>query len=169
MLHLTFPNISHKDKYLTMIEEWKHHEIPTSPWALFHGDTFEEFLDIAKTYVTANPNGINSTLFFVILDEEILGAIQVRHHIDHPRLFIDWECGGHIGYWLRPSARGKWLAWEMLKLGLIEARKLGIEKVLISAYEDNIASWKTIEACAWIFAKMIEKEGKMLKVYWITL
>jgi predicted acetyltransferase len=33
----------------------------------------------------------------------------------------------------------------MLSLGLEEARKMDIEKVLISAHADNIASWKTIE------------------------
>ena len=169
MLYLTFPNISHKNRYLAMIEEWKNHEIPTSPWALFLGNTYEEFLDIAIQYVTNNPNGINSTLFFFMDDEEILGAIQLRHHIDHPNCSFEWGCGGHIGYWLRPSARGKWLARRMLKLALIEARNLGIEKVLISANEDNLASWKTIEVCGWVFEKTIEKEGKMLKVYWITL
>lgn len=31
MLRLEFPNTSHKDEYLTMIEEWKTHEAPTSP------------------------------------------------------------------------------------------------------------------------------------------
>ncbi len=57
----------------------------------------------------------------------------------------------------------------MLRLGLIEANKLGIEKVLISAHEDNIASWKTIESCGGEYIKTIPNEGKNLKVYWITL
>jgi predicted acetyltransferase len=73
MFHLTFPTISHKSRYLEMIEEWRNFEsIPTSPRALFHGETFEEFLDIATKYKTANPNGINSTLFFFMEDAEIL-------------------------------------------------------------------------------------------------
>ena len=39
------PDISHKSRYLDMIEEWKNFEtIPTSPANLFMGDTFEEFL-----------------------------------------------------------------------------------------------------------------------------
>ncbi len=167
MLHLSFPNISHKSRYLEMVEEWKAFEIPTSPWALFLGGSFESFLDITTTYVTANPKWINSTLFFFMDDETILGAIQIRHQIDHPNTSPEGAWGGHIGYGLRPSARGKGLAREMLKLWLQEAHNLGIEKVLISAYEDNIASWKTIESCGGVFFKTLPKERRILKLYWI--
>jgi predicted acetyltransferase len=56
------------------------------------------------TDLTNSSRLVNSTLFFFMLDDYILGAIQIRHHIDHPYLR---ESGGHIGYSLRPSARGK--------------------------------------------------------------
>lgn len=169
MFHLTFPNISHRSRYLDMIEEWKSHEIPTSPSALFRGETFDEFLDITTTYVTASPNHVNSTLFFFMNDEEILWALNLRHHIDHPWLSLEGWWGGHIGYGLRPSARGRWLAKEMLKLWLIEAWKLGIERVFISADEDNPASWRTIESCGGVLYNIKEKEGKNLKIYSINL
>ena len=47
MLRLEFPNTSHKNRYLSMIEEWKSNETPTSPGAIFRGETFEEFLQLA--------------------------------------------------------------------------------------------------------------------------
>lgn len=170
MFHLTFPTISHKSSYLSMLSEWRDFEAtPTSPGRLFVWESYEEFLDIITTDMTANPNGVNSTLFFFMEDAEILGAIQVRHHIDHLRLSLDGEGHGHIGYGLRPSARGKWLAKEMLSLGLEEARKLGIEKVVISADETNPASWKTIEHCGGEFFGTKEQDGKILKIYTITL
>lgn len=38
-----------------MIEEWKlFEEIPTSPSALFRGENFEEFLQIAESDLTEN-------------------------------------------------------------------------------------------------------------------
>lgn len=169
MLYLTFPNISHQSRYLEMIEEWKNFETPTSPWALFHGDNFEEFLENRKQDLISNRLWVPSTLFFFMDDEKILGAIQIRHTIDHPNLSLEWWCGGHIGYGLRPSARGQWLAREMLRLWLIEAQKLGIEKILISAHEDNPASWKTIERVGGEYVRTIDDEGKNLKVYWINL
>jgi hypothetical protein len=57
----------------------------------------------------------------------------------------------------------------MLHLGLIEAQKMGINRVLISADEDNPASWRTIEQCGGVLEKVIKKDEKLLKVYWIDL
>jgi hypothetical protein len=49
MYSLVFPDASHKDRYLAMIDEWGNFEhIPTSPSRLFSGDTYEEFLEIVK-------------------------------------------------------------------------------------------------------------------------
>ncbi len=172
MLHLEFPNISHKSRYLDMMAAWKStEETPVSPRRLFVWESYEEFLQIISEDMTANAWWVNSTLFFFMDDDEILWAIQIRHHIDHPRLAPDGDGWGHIGYWLCPSARGKWLAKEMLFLGLEEARKLWLEKVLISADEDNPASWKTIERCGGVFDRMVwrERDQKNLKLYWIGL
>lgn len=172
MLYLTFPNISHKSRYLDMIREWRNfEEIPTSPRRLFAWETYEEFLGIIEEDRVNNGWWVNSTLFFFMDDEDILWALQIRHHIDHPRLSVDGDGWGHIGYGLRPSARGRWLAKEMLRLWLEEARKLSLEKVLISADETNLASWKTIETCGWILDRIIwrERDQKNLKLYWINL
>ena len=38
------------------------------------------------------------------------------------------SCGGHIGYSIRPSARGKGYAKEQLRLGLLEAKAKNIKK-----------------------------------------
>ena len=168
MLHLTFPNISHRDRSLAMIEEWWAFEsIPTSPSRLFAWESYEDFLHIVDDdhHIWRLP-GIPATLFFFMEDEAILWAISLWHSVDHPDLSLS---GSSISYWLRPSARGKWLAREMLSLWLIEARKLGIEQVLISADEDNPASWKTIESCGWVFLKKIEKEWRYLKIYTIAI
>lgn len=166
MLHLEFPNISHKEEYLNMINEWKSHEIPSSPWALFRGENFEEFLGIATNDLIENRLGVPATLFFLMDDSQILGAIQIRHHIEHPNLR---EFGGHIGYGIRPSERRKWYAKKMLELWLIEAQKLWIYRVLLGCYDDNIASAKTIESNGGIFERYNEHEGKKSRRYWIEL
>jgi predicted acetyltransferase len=167
MYKLQFPNISHKSEYLAMIAEWKAFEItPTSPSRLFAGESYAEFLDIINLDLTDNPNGVNRSFYFFMENDTILGAINIRHHINHP-LLRDWW--GHIGYGLRPSARGKWLAKEMLTLGLIEAKKLWLEKVMIGANDDNPASWKTIESCGGIFEKFTLHEWKKSRVYWINI
>lgn len=167
MLHLEFPNISHKSAYLNMIEEWKLFEkIPTSPRALFRGENFEEFLQIAESDLTENHRWVPATLFFLMDGDRILGAIQICHNIEPPHLR---EYGGHIGYGIRPSERQKWYATKMLSLALIEAQKLWLEKVLLGCYDDNIASQKTIEKNNGIFERYTEFEGKKSRRYWIEL
>lgn len=72
MPQLEFPNLSHKQSYLDMISEWTDFEVPTSPGKLFTGESFEEFLAIVTKDVTANPDGVNSHLFFLVENERIL-------------------------------------------------------------------------------------------------
>ena len=73
MLKLVFPDTSHKNEYLSMIQEWRAFEVPTSPGKLFAGENFEEFFDTIQNDLTNNPNGVNATLFFLIdLEDRIL-------------------------------------------------------------------------------------------------
>lgn len=72
MPQLEFPNLSHKQSYLDMISEWRSFEVLTSPGKLFAGESFEEFLTIVENDVTANPDGVNSHLFFLVDNERIL-------------------------------------------------------------------------------------------------
>lgn len=99
-------------------------------------------------------------------DDRILGAIHVRHHINHPKLKV---VGGHIGYGIRPSERRKGYAKEMLRLALSEARTIGLNKVLLTCDENNIGSYKTIEANGGILESSIVVEGKNKRRYWISL
>lgn len=167
MPHLEFPNIAHKGTYLEMIQEWAIFEtIPTSPSRLFVGENFEDFLSIIQKDITENPNGVNSHLFFLVENERILWAIQIRHSIDHPRLI---EVGGHIGYGIRPSERGKWYATEMLHRALLEARKIWLKNVLITCDDDNIASGKVIENNWGVFERFAFRDEKKYRRYWISL
>lgn len=166
VLSLEFPNLSHKQSYLDMISEWRSFEVPTSPGKLFAGETFEEFLAIVTKDVTDNPDGVNSHLFFLVENERILWAIQIRHSIDHPRLI---EVGGHIGYGIRPSERGKWYATEMLRQALLEAKKLWLEKVLITCLDYNIASAKVIENNGGVFERYAYRDEVKYRRYWISV
>ena len=98
-------------------------------------------------------------------DNRIVGVIDLRHHIDHPILGT-W--GGHCGYSVRPAERGKGYAKEMLRLNIMNAAKLGIERMLVTCDEGNIASEKTILANGGVFEKTIEVDGVIMKRFWIV-
>ncbi len=166
MSHLEFSNLSHKQSYSEMMREWRSFETPTSPWRLLLGGDFEEFLEIIQGDTCLDNGWVNSHLFFLVESVKILWAIQIRHHINHPNLI---ETGGHIGYGIRPSKRGKWHATQMLALALEEAKKIGLEKVLITCYDTNISSRRVIEKNGGIFERYTEKDGQKMRRYWITL
>ena len=99
-------------------------------------------------------------------DRRVVGMIDLRHSIDHPVLST-W--GGHIGYSVRPSERGKGYAGEMLRQLLPHARQLGLSRVLVTCSEDNPASEKVIVKNGGLFDSTYEHDGVRTKRYWIAL
>lgn len=99
-------------------------------------------------------------------DDKVVGVIDLRHHINHPILGT-W--GGHCGYSVRPSERGKGYAKEMLRLNIRKAKSMGIEKLLITCDAEKGASEKTILANGGVFEKTIDVDGCRMKRYWIKV
>ncbi len=75
-------------------------------------------------------------------DSRIVGMINIRLALNE-RLS---HYGGHIGYSIRPTERGKGYNKINLYLGLKVCRKYGIERIFMDADLENPASWKTMEA-----------------------
>lgn len=99
-------------------------------------------------------------------DSKIVGIIDLRHHINHPVLRT-W--GGHCGYTVRPSERGKGYAKEMLRLNIQNAKILGIPKLLITCDAKNKASERTIVANGGMYENSIDVDGSIIKRYWINI
>ena len=76
---------------------------------------------------------------------------------------------GHIGYSVRPSRRRQGYAVEMLRLGLEECRKLGIDRVLLTCDKTNIGSAKTIQHNGGVLENEIETPDRITQRYWIKL
>ena len=75
-------------------------------------------------------------------DRRIVGMINVRLALNGKlRRF-----GGHIGYSIRPTERGKGYNRINLYLGLKVCARYGIETAFLDADLDNPASWRTMEA-----------------------
>jgi predicted acetyltransferase len=114
--------------------------------------------------VTAIDGFVPATVWWIVDDEwpdTVLGSIHLRHELND---FLLAE-GGHIGYGVRPSARGRGVATAALLLVLDEARALGLERVLVVCDADNVASRATILRDGGV----LEDAPGSIERYWIAL
>lgn len=110
---------------------------------------------------------VTATLFVCVRREDgrIVGMLDLRHRLND---FLA-EYGGHIGYSVRPDERRKGYAKRMLALALPEAKRRGIDRVLITCDDDNVGSARTIEANGGVFERTTTLDGEVLRRYWINL
>lgn len=156
-----------------MIDEWRlDHEINQtnrSPWAIFKNDycDFDYYLDNLEIKEPKDGKVPDSVFFLLDIERNILlGAVNIRHYLND----YQFRFGGHIGDDIRPSERGKGYATEMIRLSLIECKKLGIDKVLMVCDKSNIASAKTIIKNGGILEKeFVDEDGEINQRYWIDI
>jgi predicted acetyltransferase len=91
--------------------------------------------------------------------EEVIGFLAVRHTLTAWLL----EEGGHIGYSVRPSRREQGHASRALALAVRRCAELGLDRVLLTCDEDNVASRRTIEHNGGVYEDT--RNGK--RRYWI--
>ena len=122
--------------------------------------------DLSEETITVGR--VPSTLFLGVrkLDNRVVGTIQIRHKLND-YLF---KYGGHIGDGVRPSERNKGYATEMIRLALLECKKLGINRVLMTCDKNNIGSSKSITNNGGDLENEVKDEnGKTIQRYWISL
>ena len=100
------------------------------------------------------PKGyVPSTRFWLMDDDNWVGVFAIRHSLT-PKLK---QMGGHIAGNIAPKYRGKFSSFIGAKLCLEKACKLGLERVLITCDERNIASYRAITGLMKLYG------GKQLK------
>lgn len=114
------------------------------------------------------PDHVLQTIFW-LLDEDgvAVGMVRLRHYLnDKLRLR-----GGHIGYFVRRDQRGKGYGKEALRLALIELRKLGEPRALVTVDPKNAPSIGVVERNGGRLENIVTdpETGKVYKRYWIEL
>lgn len=93
------------------------------------------------------PEGhVPGTTRFLEHDGQLLGVSNFRHHLT-PGLE---RYGGHIGYSVRPSARGQGHATRLLRAGIDRGRELGLTALVVTCDPQNHASAAVILRCGGI-------------------
>src|SRR5688572_23688703 len=94
-----------------------------------------------------DPGRVASSQFWLVQDNIILGSSRLRHELP-PELEHE---GGHVGYDIRPSARGQGFGTILLRLTLERAAARGFDRVRITCDADNVASLRVIEKNGGVF------------------
>ena len=142
------PSIRRKEDAIAFINEFYeyHSQINGAGGLHRYLDDYEGWLQKLDADYKRVPdeNKVPARTFFLIREEDdrIVGMINIRLALNE-RLS---KYGGHIGYSIRPTERGKGYNKINLYLGLKVCDRYGIEKVFMDADLDNPASWKTMEA-----------------------
>ena len=145
-LKLVAPSLDDKESALSMLEEIKKIDAGL-PWQysglanLEESSSYEEWIqekENEKSGINLREGFVPATTLFLkrLSDNKICGSISIRHELNEFLL----NFGGHIGYSVTPSERGKGYGKLQLKKAIEEAKKLNITSCLITADVENIAN-----------------------------
>lgn len=140
---------------------------------IYDGYTFEEALDrclkMEDEEYAKSVGRCQSRTFLLIRenDNKIVGTINVRWNLNEAML----RFGGHIGYGIRPTERRKGYNKINLYLGMLEAKKVGLEKVMLDCDVNNLGSDKTLKALGGKLERteVDPSDGILTNVYWFNV
>lgn len=170
-LTLVSPSIKWEQQYQEMIREFMETEEPifnNFPLALENfADFITELEDEAAGHNLPPGIALQNTYWTVKNGTVIVGEIRLRPTIPPP-----YELqSGHIGYNIRPSQRRKGYATQQLRLGLKEARKYALKRVMLPVSKGNIGSERAIQKNGGYVEGQSEdaETGEITLHYWIDL
>lgn len=175
--YLETPSLERKNEIIDYINEFAEHKSDINGTGsldkILDGYTFEQALESClnmqyEEYAKKFGRCPGKTFLLIRKnDNKIIGTINVRWNLTEKVK----QFGGNIGYGIRPTERRKGYNKMNLYLGLIEAKKIGLDKVMLDCDIENLGSSKTMEALGGKLERteIDPYDGILTSVYWINV
>lgn len=175
--YLEMPSIERKEEIINFINEFVLYNSHLNGFGsldkILEGYTFEQSLErclnMENEEYAKKLNRCQSKTFLLIRenDDKIIGTINVRWNLTEEMK----RFGGNIGYGIRPTERRKGYNKINLYLGLIEAQKLGLDRVMLDCDVNNLGSSKTMQALGGVLERteIDPYDGILTSVYWFDV
>ena len=165
------PCVELEATYHELLADFASYDEDPVPWVLAlptrQFDQLIQTLDGFSEGIGLHPGFVpNSTFWLVDGNRQLVGVSNLRHELTP---FLERE-GGHIGFGIRPALRRQGHATRILKLTLVEAEKLGLDRVLLVCDHDNEASARVILNNGGVFdSEYVSEDGQRTMRYWIRI
>lgn len=158
---------AHSEALIAMAREFHAEGDPRLDPVLSDIDAFFETTERFRLGRDLPEDRVQQTQYLLFRGSDLLGGARLRHRLI-PQLLLD---GGNIGYEIRKTERGKGYGTRILALMLIQARGMGLDRVLLTAGHANIASRRTIERNGGVpdGESISPNTGERMARYWIEL
>ena len=175
--YLETPSLKRKDEIIDYINELVLYnseingiEVLTK---ILEGYTFEQTLEHClnlENYEYAKKLGKAQTKTFLLIrkeDDKVVGALNIRWNFPKKMDYFS----GNIGYGIRPTERRKGYNKINLFLGLIEVKKIGLDKVKLVCDASNLGSIRTMESLGAILenTEIDPYDDILTSVYWFNV
>ena len=114
------------------------------------------------------PGLVSQTVFWLLRsDDKVMGMVKVRHRlVESTRIN-----GGHIGFFVHPSYRGKGYGKQALAMALNELKKIGEPEALITVHMENKPSIRIVESNGGQYSDTVfdPRTKHWINRYWIDL
>ena len=161
MLELVLPAVARRAAWLASHREW-------GPG--LHEDGFgigpDDDVDSAEGFAAwvSRVRSLPARMWWIVDGEAVLGGIALRTVANDMVRRL-----GHVGYGIRPSARGRGIATWALGEVLPQARAAGLSRLLLVCLDDNVGSIRTIERNGGVKEKVSDDGHGLVRHYWIDL
>jgi predicted acetyltransferase len=160
-LELLTPNLDMYEAWLAAHAEWGP-GVHEDGFGLTSADDVETVAGFAQWVRRLNAAEDHCACRSIVEDGRVVGGIALR--LEDNDFIRDH---GHVGYGIRPSARGRHVAAWALERVLDLARLNGMNRVLAVCESGNVASARTIERLGGTLDG--DSEVSNIRRYWIDL